>query len=160
MKMRQKQSWKITDSFWDEVKHFVPKKNRDETKEYKRKPGGGRKPIEPRKALEGIFYVLRTEIQWKAIPKEFGASSAIHRYFLYWCEQGFFQEMWLAGLERYDELQGIDWTWMSGDGSMTKAPLAQESVGGNPTDRGKNGEQAPHPRRRQRRTVGTSVDGS
>jgi len=160
MKVKQKQSWTITDAFWDEVKYFIPVRRRDDDKEYKRKPGGGRKPIEPRKALEAIFYVLRTGIQWKAIPKEFGASSAIHRYFLFWCEQGFFLEMWLAGLEMYDEIQGIDWSWLSGDGSMNKAPLAQESVGKNPTDRGKNGEQTSHPRRRQRRAVVVGTDGS
>ncbi|WP_373844529.1 transposase [Clostridium sp.] len=32
--------------------------------------------MESRKILEAIFYVLRTGIQWKALPKEkFGASS-------------------------------------------------------------------------------------
>ena len=91
--MRQKQSWKITDEFWNEVKHLIPTKQRNEEKKYKRKPGGGRKPIEPSKGLEAIFYVLRTGVQWKALPKEFGASSAIHRYFQFWCEQGFFEAM-------------------------------------------------------------------
>jgi len=158
--MKQKQSWKVTDTFWNEVKHLIPVKKRDKEKEYKRKAGGGRKAIEPRKVLEAIFYVLRTGVQWKALPKEFGSSSAIHRYFLFWCEQGFFQAMWLAGLERYDEIQGIDWTWLSGDGCMTKAQLALESVGKNPTDRGKKWEQASPPRRRQRRTVGARSDGS
>ncbi len=40
-------------------------------------------------------------------------------------------------------LQGIAWRWQSIDGAMMKAPLAQESVGANPTDRGKKWEQAP-----------------
>ncbi len=40
----------------------------------------------------------------------------------------------------YDELEGIEWEWQSIDGSMVKAPLALESVGKNPTDRGKNGD--------------------
>lgn len=158
--MKQKKSWEITDAFWNEVKHLIPIKQRNAEKEYKRKQGGGRKPIEPRKVLEAIFYILRTGIQWKALPKEFGAASAIHRYFQYWCEQGFFQSIWLLGLERYDEIQGIDWSWLSGDGCMTKAPLALESVGNNPTDRGKKGEQTTPPRRRQRRTVGTCDNGS
>ena len=39
----------------------------------------------------------------------------------------------------FDELQGIAWRWQSIDGAMMKAPLAQQSVGPNPTDRGKNG---------------------
>jgi len=43
----------------------------------------------------------------------------------------------VASLLEYDELEGIAWEWQSLDGAMTKAPLALESVGRNPTDRGK-----------------------
>jgi transposase len=107
--------------------------------------------MEPRKVLEAIFYVLRTGIQWKALPKTFGAASAIHAYFLFWCKQGFFQSLWVAGREQYDEVRGIDWAWLSGDGCMTKAPLAQEAVGKNPADRGKKWQQASPARRRRRR---------
>lgn len=136
--MIQKKSWEITDEFWEEVKDLIPQNQRDPNKKYKRASGAGRPAMNPRKVLEGIFYVLRTGIQWKALPKEkFGASSSIHRYFRAWCEAGVFEEIWKKGLEKYDEIEGIDWEWLSIDGSMTKAPLAQESVGANPTDRGK-----------------------
>ena len=109
--------------------------------------------MEQRKVLEAIFYVLRTGIQWKALPKAFGASSAIHHYFRFWCEEGFLQAMWIAGLSSYNEAQGINWTWLSADGCMTKAPLAQETAGPNPTDRGKKRQQTPYARRRRRRTA-------
>ncbi|WP_333861105.1 transposase [Clostridium sp.] len=90
--MIQKQSWEITDEFWEEVKNLIPEKQRDPNKEYKRAAGAGRKPMESRKILEAIFYVLRTGIQWKALPKEkFGASSSIHRYFMAWCKAGVFE---------------------------------------------------------------------
>ncbi|MDR0583038.1 MAG: transposase, partial [Treponema sp.] len=46
----------------------MPEHRRDENRTYSRKPGGGRKRIPPRRVLEGIFYVLRTGIQWKALP--------------------------------------------------------------------------------------------
>jgi putative transposase len=36
-------------------------------------------------------------------------------------------------------MEGIAWSWQSIDGAMVKAPLAQEAVGRNPTDRGKKG---------------------
>jgi len=147
--MRQKKSWEITDAFWEAAEPLIPKKERDSAKKYQRKPGGGRPPIEPRKALEAIFFVLRTGIQWKAVPKTFGAASAIHRYFLFWSGKGFFKSLWIAGLERYDEAKGIDWTWLSGDGCMTKAPLALETVGKNPTDRGKKRQQTSPARRRR-----------
>jgi hypothetical protein len=37
--------------------------------------------------------------------------SAIHRYFRFWCEQGFFKTLWVAGLAAYDEAAGIKWKW-------------------------------------------------
>jgi transposase len=151
--MKQAHSWEITDAFWEAAQPLIPKRERDSNKTYQRKPGGGRKPMEPRKVLESIFYVLRTGIQWKALPKAFGAASAIHACFLFWCEKGFFQALWVAGLEKYDEAKGIDWTWLSGDGCMTKAPLAQEAVGKNPTDRGKKWQQASPAGRRRRRAA-------
>jgi putative transposase len=126
--MKQQHSWEITDAFWEAAKPLIPQKTRDATREYHRKPGGGRHAMNPRTVLEAIFYVLHTGIQWKAIPKEFGAASSIHRYFRFWCEQGFFQALWIAGLEHYDELKGIDWTWLCADGGMSKAPLAQEAM--------------------------------
>jgi hypothetical protein len=53
-----------------------------------------------------------------------------------------FRALWQAGLAEYDDLEGIAWRWQSIDGALLKAPLARESVGPNPTDRGKKWEQA------------------
>jgi transposase len=103
--------------------------------------------MQARKVLQAIFYVLRTGIQWNALPKAMGASSTVHRYFRFWCDQGFFKALWEAGLAIYDELEGIKWSWLSADGCMTKAPLARETVGKNPTDRGKKWQQTPYARR-------------
>ncbi len=90
------------------------------------------------------MYVLRTGCQWKALPKErFGSASAVHKRFLEWERAGFFEALWKAGLAEYDEMAGIAWRWQSIDGAMFKAPLAQEAVGPNPTDRGKKRQQAP-----------------
>ena len=50
--------------------------------------------------------------------------------------QGFFFR-YGRGLAEYDDLEGIAWEWQRIDGAMCKAPLATESVGKNPTDRGK-----------------------
>lgn len=159
--MTKVKSWEISDKFWDKIKDVVPKKERCETKGYKRKAGAGRKPIEARKVLEGIFYVLRTGIQWKALPKEqFGAPSSIHQYFMEWTKAGFFTKIWEMGLQEYDEVQGIGWEWQSIDGCMVKAPLAKEGVGANPTDRGKKRIKTPHTRRRKRSTIIRCGNGS
>ena len=133
-------SWTISDEFCEAIKDKIPERKRIEGKVYKRKPGAGRKPMPKRQILEGIFYILRTGCQWKAIPKEYGAGSSIHKYFQEWSAAGFFERIWSKGLERYDEMEGIGWEWQSVDGSMVKAPLALEAVGHNLTDRGKNGD--------------------
>lgn len=136
-------SWVVTDDFWKRVEPLVPVKMRAEDRAYVRKAGAGRKPKDARLVFEGIVYVLRTGCQWKALPSErFGSASAIHKRYLEWQRAGVFEALWGAGLAEYDDLEGIAWRWQSIDGSMMKAPLAQEAVGPNPTDRGKKWEQA------------------
>jgi transposase len=144
MKGKQRiQSWELSDAFWRVAEPLIPQPQRDPTREYQRKAGAGRKPLPARQVFAGIVFVLRTGIHWKALPKErFGSPSAIHRYFLTWQQAGVFHRLWQAGLMEYDEMHGIAWTWQSIDGSLSKAPLAQEAVGPNPTDRGKKWEQA------------------
>ncbi|MDR0965138.1 MAG: transposase, partial [Myxococcales bacterium] len=74
-------SWTISDEFWETIKDLIQKPKRDENKKYKRKAGGGRKSLDPRKVLGGIFYILRTGAQWNSVPREYGNSSSIYRYF-------------------------------------------------------------------------------
>jgi putative transposase len=38
---------------------------------------------------------------------------------------GVFVKLWQAGVEKFAELKGIDWSWLSMDGAMTKAPFGQ-----------------------------------
>lgn len=142
--MARVRSWEVSDAFWAIAEGLIPERERDPSKAYRRKPGAGRKPLNYRRVFEGIVYVLRTGCQWKALPRErFGSPSSVHAYFREWQAKGFFLALWKAGLAEYDELEGVGWEWQSIDSAMTKAPMAQESVGPNPTDRGKNGYQAP-----------------
>lgn len=131
-------SWEVSDAFWEKVAPLIPLPERNPNKSYKRKAGGGRKPIPSRKIFEAILYVLRSGCQWKALPKErFGSPSTIHTHFLRWAGVGFFVALWQAGLAEYDDMEGIAWSWQSIDGAMVKAPITMESVGQNPPDRGK-----------------------
>ncbi|MDO4585526.1 MAG: hypothetical protein Q4D62_15690 [Planctomycetia bacterium] len=61
-----------------------------------------------------MVYVLRTGIIGNALPREkFGGlgSLALRRWF-HLCERGwFFERIWEAGLNKFDELEGIDWEW-------------------------------------------------
>ena len=136
-------AWVVSDLLWQRVEPLIPERQRETAKDYVRQAGGGRKPKEARLVFEAIVYVLRTGCQWKALPGErFGSASAIHKRFLEWQKAGVFEALWKAGLAEYDDLEGIAWRWQSIDGAMMKAPLAQEAVGPNPTDRGKKWKQA------------------
>ena len=147
-------SWEVTDDFWMRVEPLVPVRQRPADRTYLRNAGGGRPPKSARLVFEAVVYVLRTGCQWRALPFErFGSCSAIHARFLEWESAGFFEAIWQAGLAEYDCLEGIAWRWQSIDGAMMKAPLAQESVGPNPTDRGKKREQAASAGRRTWRPV-------
>lgn len=135
-------SWVVTDEFWSRVEPLLPERTRVAGRDYVREVGAGRKPKDARLVFEGIVYVLRTGCQWKALPFErFGSASAIHKRFLEWQKAGVFEALWASGLAEYDDLEGIAWRWQSIDGAMMKAPLAQEAVGSNPTDRGKKRKQ-------------------
>jgi transposase len=98
--------------------------------------------MQARQVFSAIVYVLRTGCQWKALPREFGSASSVHAHFQRWQKAGLFLRLWQAGLAEYNEMEGIAWKWQSVDGAMGKAPLAQECVGANPTDRGKKWAQA------------------
>jgi transposase len=112
------ESYKIPDSLWAEIKPFLPPE--------KPKPKGGRPRMDNRKAMDAIFYILRTGCQWKALPRSLGAPSTVHDRLQEWQKSGVFHRMWEAGLEKYDELRDLDWEWQSMDGAMTKAPLGGE----------------------------------
>ena len=106
---------------------------------YPRSPKGGRPRVCLRGVANGIFYLLRTGCQWKALPPQFGASSTVHRYFQEWARRRVFHRFWKKCLRIYDARCGIGWRWQALDGAMTKAPLGGEKTGKNPTDRGKLG---------------------
>jgi putative transposase len=92
-----------------------------------------------------IVYVLRTGIQWNALPRELGASSTVYDRFRLWEEQGFFQRLWQAGLQGYDELAGIGWDWQSVDGSMGNRPFRTSRRRARSHRPRQTGHQAEHP---------------
>jgi transposase len=115
------EDWRIPDDLWEAIQDLLPKHKNTH------RFGGGRPRKNDRVCMNGIFFVLRTGCQWKALnATKFCPGSTAHDRFQEWVEAGVFQEMWEAGLLAYDEMKGIDWSWMSMDGCMTKAPLGGE----------------------------------
>jgi transposase len=89
--------------------------------------GGGRPRVPDRRCADAIFYVLRTGCQWEALTQtELCAKSTAYDRFQHWVAAGVFLQLWQAGVEQFDELQGLDWAWLSMDGALGKAPLGGE----------------------------------
>jgi transposase len=126
--------FRISDEVWAVFQPLLP--DHPNTHRF----GGGRPRVPDRRCADAIFFVLRTGGQWNALDAtDLCARSTAHDRFQEWVEAGVFLRFWQAGVERFDELRGIDWDWLSLDGAMTKAPLGGEKTGANPTDRGKRG---------------------
>ena len=126
--------WRIPDELWARIEPLLPPK--------RPQPKGGRPWASDRQMMDAIFYVLRTGIQWKALPNSMGSGSTAHRRFQQWEQAGVFLKLWAAGLEEYDQLKGLDWEWQAMDGAMTKAPLGGKMYRSQPYRPGEEGGQA------------------
>lgn len=99
----------------------------------------GRPPIKFIRSLNGIFYLLKTGIPWKGLPRCFGSSSAVHRAFQRLSSRGFFEKLWHKELQEYNQLHGLKLEVQAGDCAHIKSPLGQEKTGKSPVDRKKLG---------------------
>lgn len=127
-------SYRVSDALWAVLQPLLP------VHVNTHRFGGGRPRVPDRLCADAIFYVLRTGCQWQALDQtELCPHSTAHDRYQAWVQAGVFLKLWQAGVSEFDELQGLDWGWLSMDGAITKAPLGGEESGPNPTDRGKSG---------------------
>jgi transposase len=64
----------LTDAEWAIVEPMIPPA----------KGGGRRRSVDVREVLNGIFYILWTGCQWKALPKDLPPKSTVHDYLELW----------------------------------------------------------------------------
>jgi len=119
------QEFVISDVLWELIEPLLP------VREKPLHPLGCHRPrVSDRKVLNSIFYLLRTGGQWQSLdsldPTRYARRSTSHARFQEWQRDGFFARLWEAALGDYDELKGLDWSWLALDGAMTKAPLGGE----------------------------------
>lgn len=146
--------WGMPDALWERIQPLLPPRPAH--------PLGCHRPrVADRRAMDAIFFVLRTGCQWNALRATgICSSSAAHRRFQEWTQAGVFEQLWSLGLQAYDELNEIQWAYQAMDGAMTKAPLGGEKDGAEPDRPRQAGHQAQSPggrpwgaagRRRRRR---------
>jgi transposase len=64
----------LTDAEWALAEPLIPPAKR----------GGRRRTVEVRAVLNGIFYILATGCQWRALPKDLPPRSTVHGYLQLW----------------------------------------------------------------------------
>jgi len=110
--------WLISDEPWEKMAPLIL--------EHKTNHPHGTHPkrVNNRSAMDAIFFVLRTGCQWNALhaTRIFSSSSA-HRRFQKWRDAGVFGRFRQNDLLGSEHLGGIDWSWLSMDGCMTKPLL-------------------------------------
>jgi transposase len=109
---------RMPEKMWRRLETLLPK--------YTTSSKGGRPRANLRDVANGIYYLLRTGCQWKALPPQFGSSSTVHRYFQEWSRLGVWKKFCKTCLRKYDQQRGIAWRWQSLDGATTKSPLGGE----------------------------------
>ena len=116
---KKKLGYRLPDELWARLAPLIP------GRKHPHPQGGGRPRRADRDCADAIFFVLRTGCQWAALNATgLCPHSTAHDRFQEWVAAGVWQKLWKELVQEYDELVGLDWSYLSVDGSMTKAPLA------------------------------------
>lgn len=123
----------VSDELWNVIEPLLPK--------HPPRPEGGRPPVDDRKALTGILFVLKSGIPWEMLPQEMrcGSGMTCWRRLRDWQADGVWDRLHQELLKRLREADQIDWSRASVDSSSVRAVGGGEKTGPNPTDRRKPG---------------------
>lgn len=107
----------ISDELWEIVEPLLP------APKPRRFRHPGRKPLDRRKVLTGILFVLRSGIPWEMLPQEMGCGSGMTcwRYLQRWQEQGVWQKIHEVLLARLRKADAIDWSRTVVDSASVRA---------------------------------------
>lgn len=105
----------VSDELWELVEPLLPP--------LVRSPKGGRPPIDNRKALTGILFVLKTGIAWEDLPQEMGCGCGMTcwRRLTAWQAAGVWNQLHLLFLEKLQHADQIDWSRALVDSALLKA---------------------------------------
>jgi len=125
----------VPDDLWEVIQPLLP------PPKPRRFRHPGRKPLDDRKALTGILFVLKTGIPWEDLPQEMGCGSGMTcwRRLQAWQQAGVWAKLHQVFLARLRHAERIDWSRASIDSTFSRALGGVEGGGPNPTDRGRPG---------------------
>jgi transposase len=126
----------LSDELWQRLEPLLPKRRKNRHVQY-----AGRKPVEDRRVLNGILFVLRTGVPWRALPatSDFPSGVTCWRRLRRWHRAGVWQRLFEALLVELQQAHQIDWYRALVDSASLRAPGGGKKTGPNPTDRRKLG---------------------
>ena len=105
----------VSDELWAMVAPLLPPP--------RTRPKGGRPPVDDRKALAGILFVLKSGIPWAMLPQEMGCGSGMTcwRRLRDWQAAGVWARLHRVLLDRLGRANAIDWRRCSLDSASVPA---------------------------------------
>ena len=81
MKITRDYRMELTEKQWQIIKNFIPKQKK------------GRQPIDRRRIINALFYLVRTGCQWRNLPKCFPKWKTVYPVFWRWRNDGVWQNI-------------------------------------------------------------------
>jgi transposase len=115
----------LSDELWTLIEPLLPPPRKRPRKH------PGRKPLDDRRALTGILYVLRTGIPWEYLPQEMGCGSGMScwRRLRDWNDAGVWQRLHQVLLEKLQAQHKIDWSRAVIDSTSVRAQMRGKKRG-------------------------------
>jgi transposase len=125
----------VSDPLWARIEPLLPPLKR------RRFRYPGRKPVDRRRVLTGIIFVLKSGIPWEELPQEMGCGCGMTcwNYLQAWQRAGVWERLHKILLAELREADRIDWSRATVDSTHARALGGGEKTGKNPTDRRKLG---------------------
>lgn len=128
----------VSDELWEIVQPLLP------SPKPRRFRNPGRKPLDDRKALTGILFVLKSGIPWEMLPQEMGCGSGMTcwRRLRDWQQAGVWAKLHATLLSRLHGADCLDWSRACVDSASVRAVGGGEKDGTQSYGPGQAGEQA------------------
>jgi transposase len=123
----------LSDELWQLIEPLLPQRPP--------RPQGGRPPVDDRKTLIGILFVLKTGIPREDLPCEMGCGCGMTcwRRLRDWQADGTWGKIHEVLLDRLNAADKLDWSRGLIDSSSVRAAYGGEGTGPSPVDRSKPG---------------------
>jgi transposase len=110
------QPWEVPDELWERLEPLIPKKAR-------RCRYPGRRPLDDRRVLSGILFVLATGTGWERLPQQlgFGSGMTCWRRLRAWQEAGVWMRLHALLLAELRAAGELDWSRAVVDASYIQA---------------------------------------